>query len=262
MTRILGIINVNEDSFYPGSRTTADGAALKAAQLLAEGADILDIGACSTRPGAGSISEREEWKRLEPALKNIRKAFPKAEVSVDTFRSGIVRKAYDTIGPFMVNDISAGNLDDDMLATVGRLKLPYIAMHMRGTPVTMAALARYDDVVASVKAYFWEFAGRADDAGITDWILDPGFGFAKNARQNFQLLSRLGELSVLGRPILVGLSRKSMIYKTLDITAEESLPATQVLQFKALEEGASYLRVHDVAEAVRTVKLYNHLYNA
>lgn len=259
MIQILGIININEDSFYEGSRTTADGATLKAAQLLSEGADILDIGAVSTRPGATLPSEREEWKRLQPALESVRKAFPSARISIDTFRSGIVKKAFDVAGPVIVNDISAGNLDKEMLGLVGSLGLQYIAMHMRGTPLTMMALTRYDDVVSAVKGYFWEFSAKARDNGIEDWILDPGFGFAKTSAQSFELLRRLPELLDLGRPILAGLSRKSMIYKTLDIRPEDALPGTQVLNFKALEGGATWLRVHDVAEARRTVKLFESL---
>lgn len=259
MISVLGIINVNEDSFYPASRTTADGAVLRAAQLLSEGANILDIGAASTRPGAGLLTEREEWKRLEDALKGIRKAFPDAVISIDTYNSGTIRRAYDLIGPVIVNDISAGMLDPKMLSVVGSLGLRYIAMHMRGTPRTMMAMTSYDDVVSAVKGYFWEFSAKAQDAGITDWILDPGFGFAKTVRQNYELLSRLSELHDLGRPILAGLSRKSMIWKLLEITPEEALPATQVLNYKALEGGATLLRVHDVAETIRTVKVFEAL---
>ncbi|MBO4585970.1 MAG: dihydropteroate synthase [Bacteroidales bacterium] len=260
MIKVLGIINVNEDSFYPASRTTADGAVLRAAQLLAEGADYLDIGAASTRPGAGLLNEREEWKRLEPALLKIRHALPQARISIDTYNSGIVRRAYDAIGPIMVNDISAGALDNKMLSVVGKLGLEYIAMHMRGTPMTMMALTNYDDVVSAVKGYFWEFSVKAEEAGIKDWILDPGFGFAKTIKQNYELLTRIGELRDLGRPILAGLSRKSMIYKALEITPEEALPATQILNYKALEGGATWLRVHDVAETVRTIKVYELLH--
>jgi dihydropteroate synthase len=259
MITVLGIINVNEDSFFPGSRTTAEGAALRAAQMLSEGADIIDIGTASTRPGAGLMSEREEWKRLEPALLSIRKAFPRATLSIDTYNSGTIRKAYDSIGPVIVNDISAGALDKGMLPLVGKLGLRYIAMHMRGTPMTMMGMTQYDDVVTAVKGYFWEFSGKARDNGIEDWILDPGFGFAKTVRQNYQLLSRLHELKDIGRPILAGVSRKSMIYKPLEITPEEALPATQVVHYKALEEGATLLRVHDVAEARRTVKLFESI---
>ncbi|MBQ9654304.1 MAG: dihydropteroate synthase [Bacteroidales bacterium] len=257
MIKVLGIININEDSFYKGSRTTAEGATLRAAQLITEGADILDIGAVSTRPGATLPSEREEWKRLQPALESIRKAFPDVAISIDTFRAGIVKRACDAAGPVIVNDISAGNLDGTMLKTAGELGLQYIAMHMRGTPLTMMALTNYEDVVAAVKGYFWEFSAKADDNGIKDWVLDPGFGFAKTSAQSFELLRRLPELLDLGRPILAGLSRKSMIYKTLDITPEEALTGTQVLNFKALEGGATWLRVHDVAETVRTVKLFH-----
>ena len=227
MIKVLGIININEDSFYKGSRTTAEGATLRAAKLLSEGADVLDIGAVSTRPGATLPSEREEWKRLQPALESIRKAFPEAAISIDTFRSGIVKRACDVAGPVIVNDISAGNLDGSMLRTAGGMGLQYIAMHMRGTPLTMMALTNYEDIVTAVKGYFWEFSAKAEDNGIKDWILDPGFGFAKTTQQSF-----------------------------VDITPEEALPGTQVLNFKALEGGATWLRVHDVAEAVRTVKLF------
>jgi dihydropteroate synthase len=179
---------------------------------------------------------------------------------VDTFRAEIVRRTYDTIGPFLVNDISAGELDPEMLETVGRLGLPYVAMHMRGTPETMQSLTDYDDVVAEVIRYFKEFSAKAQGSGIKEWILDPGFGFAKTIEQNYELLGRLGEVSAaFPQEILVGLSRKSMIYKVLGITPEEAMPATQVLNFAALQGGATWLRVHDVAPAVQTAKLYNRL---
>ena len=177
-------------------------------------------------------------------------------ISVDTYRAEIVERVFDLIGPFIVNDISAGGLDAKMLETVGRLGLPYIAMHMRGTPQNMQEFTQYTDLVGEVKAYFREFDLKAQDAGITDWLLDPGFGFAKTLEQNYELLNRLDELQELHRPILVGVSRKSMIYKLLGISPEESLSATQVVHFAALERGASWLRVHDVAPAVQTARLY------
>ena len=177
-------------------------------------------------------------------------------ISIDTFRAEIVRRTYDTIGPFLVNDISAGEMDPEMLSTVGRLGLPYVAMHMRGTPETMQSLTDYDDVVAEVIRYFKAFEKKAADAGIREWILDPGFGFAKTVEQNYQLLGRLDEVKeAFSQEILVGLSRKSMIYKVLGITPEEAMPATQVLNFAALERGATWLRVHDVVPAVQTARI-------
>jgi dihydropteroate synthase len=184
-------------------------------------------------------------------------------VSIDTFRAEIVRRTYDTIGPFLVNDISAGEMDPEMLETAGRLGLPYVAMHMRGTPETMQSLTDYEDVVAEVIRYFKEFSLKAADAGIREWILDPGFGFAKTVEQNYELLNRLSEVSeAFPQEILVGLSRKSMIYKLLDITPEEAMPETQVLDFAALERGATWLRVHDVVPAVHTARLYSTMYTS
>ena len=259
----MGIINVNGDSFYAASRAAgAEAAVERAGCLLEEGADILDLGACSTRPGAEQPSEKEEWRRLKPALEAIRKAFPKAKISVDTYRAGIVERTHDAIGPFLVNDISAGQMDARMLPLVGRLGLPYVAMHMRGTPETMQQFTEYTDITEDVKAYFEAFAAKADDNGIRDWILDPGFGFAKTVEQNYELLRNLDRLQALGRPVLVGLSRKSMIYKPLGITPEEALAPTQVLHFVAMEKGADILRVHDVASAVNTVKLYSTMYTS
>ena len=263
MAEIMGIINLNEDSFYAASRVKADEAVERARVMLQEGADILDLGACSTRPGSRPPLPAEEWRRLEPALKAIREAFPKARLSVDTYRASVVERTFDTIGPFLVNDISAGHLDKEMLKTVGRLGLPYAAMHMRGTPETMQRLTNYEtDITRAVSSYFQAFAREADENGIADWILDPGFGFAKTVEQNYELLRNMDKLKSFGRRILVGVSRKSMIYKPLGITPEEALAPTQVLHFVALEKGADILRVHDVAEAVRTVRLYSTMYTS
>ncbi len=262
MAEIMGIINFTADSFYGPSRTVAAEAAERAGSMLAEGADILDLGACSTRPGSAQPSAEEEWSRLEPGLKAIRKAFPEAQISVDTYRADVVWKAYEAIGPFLVNDISAGKLDAQMLPLVGRLGLPYVAMHMRGTPEDMQNRTGYQDITAEVTAYFEDFAEKAAQYGIQDWILDPGFGFAKTVEQNYELLRNLDRFTALGRPVLVGLSRKSMVYKPLGITPEEALAPTQVLQFAALERGAHILRVHDVAEAVRTARLYSTMYTS
>jgi dihydropteroate synthase len=254
----MGILNLNEDSFFAASRTKANEVAARAARLFEEGADVIDLGACSTRPGSTQPDVEEEWKRLLPALTQVN-----GPVSVDTFRAEIVRRTYDTIGPFLVNDISAGHMDPEMLETVGRLGLPYVAMHMRGTPENMQQLTDYTDIVNDIEAYFREFAQKAEEAGIKEWILDPGFGFAKTIEQNYELMRRMNELKeAFPQEILVGVSRKSMAYKVLGITPEEAMPATQVLNFAALERGATWLRVHDVAPAVQTAQLYSTMYTS
>ena len=248
--KVMGIINLTPDSYYAPSR--------HALSQLETGADIIDVGAVSTRPGAAEVPEDEEWKRLEPFLKN----FPEGTaLSVDTFRSGIVERIADLLGrTFMVNDISAGEDDPAMLGTVARLGLEYVAMHKRGTPATMSSMCGYQGgVTDAVVSYFRDFTTRAEDAGVSDWVLDPGFGFAKTVSQSYQLLHDLGEFCQFGRRILVGISRKSMVYKPLGITPEESLPATQALHMEALMRGADILRVHDVEEARRTIALYRML---
>lgn len=260
--RIMGIVNLTADSYYAPSRLLGAGRERlteRVGEMVAEGMDILDLGACSTRPGSEPVGPDVEWARLEPALEAVREAFPDLAISIDTYWSSVVRKAFDRIGPFLVNDISAGEDDPDMLPAVGALGLPYVAMHKRGTPATMQALTDYDDVVSDVLRYFEAFAERAAAHGIHDWILDPGFGFAKTVEQNYRLLDGLGAFRALARPILVGLSRKSMIYKPLGITPEEALPATQALHLAALERGASILRVHDVHAARETATLYEML---
>ena len=255
---ILGIVNLTDDSYFAPSRVRETDALLaRVGTMLAEGADRIELGACSTRPGAQPVGADEEWRRLEPALQAIRGAFPQARVSIDTYWASVVERAHDCIGPFLVNDISAGAYDQAMLPLVGRLGLPYIAMHLRGTPETMQSLTDYPrGVTAEVLKYFRAFSKRAAKAGVTDWILDPGFGFAKTVEQNWTLLEELDRLQVLQMPILVGLSRKSMIYKRFGITPEEALPATQVAHLMALQRGATWLRVHDVAEARRTVEVF------
>lgn len=257
---IMGIVNLTDDSYFAQSRCAGVEQTLeRVGRMIEEGATIIDIGACSTRPGAEIIGAEQEWDRLSAVLPQIRKTFPDVAISVDTFWSEVVSKAYDQIGEFIVNDISAGEDDPRMLPLVGALGLKYVAMHKRGTPKTMQTLADYDNVTESVLTYFKEFSKKAAQNGIIDWVLDPGFGFAKTVDQNYQLLSQLDRLAVLDKPVLVGVSRKSMIYKYFGITPEESLPATQVLHLKALQQGASVLRVHDVAEAARTVALYRIL---
>ena len=264
--KIMGIVNLTDDSYFAESRCVSVEAALdRVAQMIREGVDIVDIGACSTRPGSSPVGEAEEWKRLEPVLLAIRDRFSDLTISVDTYWSSIVKNAYNLIGDFIVNDISAGEDDPEMLATVGDLGLTYVAMHKRGTPVEMQSLTDYNDVVAEVMEYFREFSEKAASAGITNWILDPGFGFSKTMEQNWELLRNLHSFKDIRDadgntpPLLVGVSRKSMIYKLLNITPEESLPATQVAHLAALMAGADILRVHDVAAAVQTVRLYTNL---
>lgn len=260
--RIMGIVNITGDSFFAGSRMLASDGRLDEAVfrrrvegMLGEGADILDFGACSTRPGSESVSEEEEWSRLEPALRIIAWEYPGICLSVDTFRPGIVRKVYDLVGGFIVNDISGGC--DAMWELLGELKVPYVAMHMRGTPATMSGLTDYPyGVTAAVMDFFEGIRTKAEEHGVEDWILDPGFGFAKTVEQNWQLLREMSVFQTFGRPVLAGLSRKSFLYKPLGITPEEALPATMAANFMALRNGADILRVHDVKEARETVRLY------
>ena len=260
--RIMGIVNITGDSFFAGSRMLASDGRLDEAVfrrrvegMLGEGADILDFGACSTRPGSESVSEEEEWSRLEPALRIIAWEYPGICLSVDTFRPGIVRKVYDLVGGFIVNDISGGC--GAMWELLGELKVPYVAMHMRGTPATMSGLTDYPDgVTAAVMDFFEGIRAKAEEHGVEDWILDPGFGFAKTVEQNWQLLREMSVFQTFGRPVLAGLSRKSFLYKPLGITPEEALPATMAANFMALRNGADILRVHDVKEAREAVRLY------
>ena len=263
---IMGIVNLTDDSYFSESRCAGIDAALaRIALLLDEGADIIDIGACSTRPGSVPVGEEQEWIRLEPVLREINSTFPGIRVSIDTYWASVVRNAYDLIGDFIVNDISAGEDDPEMLSLVGRLGLKYIAMHKRGDSLTMQGMTDYQDVTAEVAGYFRDFARIAAEKGISDWVLDPGFGFAKNIDQNYTLLRELSRLKEIlsadgiSPDILVGVSRKSMIYKHFNILPQDSLPATQVLHLAALQNGADILRVHDVAETVRTVALYKLL---
>lgn len=247
--QIMAILNLNQDSYFAPSRYNMS--------VLESGADIVDIGAVSTRPGADSVPEQEEWSRLEPVLKLVD---PSVRLSIDTTDSVIVRRAADLLGrSFIVNDISAGEDDPSMLETVASLGLGYVAMHKRGTPATMQTLCDYDDVVADVRQFFCRFAAIATSAGVEDWILDPGFGFAKTVEQNYELLRSLDTFSSLGHPVLVGISRKSFIYKPLGIGPEEALTATQALHLAALERGADILRVHDVEAARQTIRLYKEL---
>ena len=262
--KIMGIVNLTDDSYFADSRCDDVQSAINRIEtMICEGADIIDIGACSTRPGSLPVGEEEEWARLEPVLKAVRARWPELVLSIDTYWSSVVRKSHEILGKFIVNDISAGTMDPAMLSVVGELGLTYIAMHMRGTPENMQDNTDYEDMLQEIVKYFEDFSIRAEKAGVREWILDPGFGFAKTVDQNYTLLSGLGSLkadySGCSPDILVGVSRKSMIYKILGITPEESLPATQVLHLVALSRGADILRVHDVKEAVQTVVLYRKL---
>lgn len=265
--RIMGILNITDDSFYEESRLlrvdgTLDEIALryKIRQMLLSGVDIIDVGACSTRPGSKGVGADAEWARLSAALPVIKEEAPKTLISIDTYHASVVEKVYSLIGTFMVNDISAGRMDKKMLGAVGQRGLPYIAMHMRGTPETMAGLTDYkDSIVNEVKNFFMDFAFKADAAGIKDWYLDPGFGFAKTISQNYTLMQHLDILQELLRPIVVGISRKSMIYNLLGQTPDDVLAPTQALHMAALERGASILRVHDVGAARHTLVLYKKL---
>lgn len=257
--KIMGVINITPDSFYTGSQKQTMTAILKEAEkMLTEGATFLDIGGYSSRPGAVDITEKEELERVLQPIGQIAREFPKAYVSVDTFRSEVARASAEE-GAHIVNDISAGELDPEMMPTVGKLGVPYIAMHMRGTPQTMTQLTYYDDLLKEVVGYFSKKIVQARNFGIKDVLIDPGLGFAKTVEQNFYLLDRVDYLKNLGVPILIGVSRKSMIYKILNINAADSLNGTTVLNTVALLKGVSILRVHDVKEAVEAVKLINQL---
>ncbi len=255
----MGIINVTPDSFFTGSRKTGLAEILRTSEnMLKEGATFLDVGGYSSRPGAEDISEDDEIDRVIQPIEAIRKEFPNAIISVDTFRSKVAKNAVE-FGADIVNDISGGNLDENMLAMVAELGVPYIAMHMKGNPQTMKELTEYDDLLKDVLKYFSSILNRCNQLGIKDVLIDPGFGFAKTAKQSFEIMKKLDHLHYLGRPLLVGVSRKSMIYRTLNLTAEEALNGTTVLNTVALLKGAAILRVHDVKEANEAVELLNHL---
>lgn len=255
----MGILNVTPDSFYAGSRVQEEEQLLLLAQqMVKDGADILDIGGYSTRPGAEDISPAQEIKRVVSAIKFIKQALPNTLISIDTFRSSVATKAIEA-GASLINDVSGGNLDPLMFETVAALKVPYILMHMRGTPQTMKSLAQYANVVTEVYQELRAKLSQLHQLGVTDVIIDPGFGFAKTIEHNFSLLKNLSYFQALGQPVLAGLSRKSMIYKTLDITPENALNGTTALHMIALHQGASLLRVHDVKAAKECVLLHQRL---
>jgi dihydropteroate synthase len=258
--KVMGIINVTPDSFYTGSRYGTGKEIINAAtKMISEGADILDIGGYSSRPGAGDITPLEEWDRVSAALGIITRELPEAVLSIDTFRSEIAGRAVVEYGAAMINDISGGELDREMFSVVARLNVPYILMHMRGDPRTMQHNTEYDDVVADILRWFAPKIVSLRAAGVKDIIIDPGFGFSKTVSQNFEMLKRLREFSVAGLPLLAGLSRKTTVWKTLGVSAEDALNGTTVLNTAALLNGADILRVHDVREAVEAVKLVSRL---
>ena len=252
----MGIVNVTPNSFYAQSRCMTEAALIERVQQLAgDGAGCIDVGGCSTRPGFPVATEAEEYQRLAYALKIIRTRFPDLPLSVDTFRAGVVQRLYEQYGAFIVNDISAGEDDAAMTATVARLQLPYIIMHKRGNPQTMQRLTDYTDVVTEVKAYLRQRLAELYAQGVAQVIIDPGFGFAKTVEQNYALLRSLREFTTLGAPLLAGLSRKSLLWKSLRSTPEEMLCATSAVHLYALLHGANIIRVHDVKEARQMVAL-------
>lgn len=260
---VVAILNITPDSFVPSTRLL--GASLsdeervlaQAERALEEGAAILDVGGYSTRPGAAEVSEEEEWRRVAMALAAIRRRFPEAVVSVDTFRPEVARRAVDEYEADIINDISGGC--EEMYAAVAERHVPYVLMHMRGTPKTMQQMTDYEDIMSEMIAFFQSRIDRLHRMGVADVIVDPGFGFAKTVAQNYEVLRRMQEFEALGCPLLAGLSRKSMFYKPLGITPEEALNATTAANMLALERGANILRVHDVRAAVETVEVYVNL---
>lgn len=256
--QVMGILNVTPDSFYDGSRCPdAHTVSQRVTTLLEEGADIIDVGGYSSRPGCADVSVDEEKRRLAIAFEAIHRQAPDTIVSVDTFRAEVARWSVEEWGVHIINDISGGEMDDNMFATVARLQVPYIMMHMRGTPETMMhdRYLHYNDVVADVLQYFSVKIAHLVSMGVNDIILDPGLGFSKSLDDNYRLMQHLDEFTHIGLPLLVGISRKSMIYKLLDITPAESLNGTTALNVMALLGGANILRVHDVRQAVEAVKL-------
>lgn len=257
--KVMGILNITPDSFYDGgAHKNEKDILLHVENMLKEGATFIDVGAYSSKPNADDVSENDELNRIIPVISLILKEFPETLLSIDTFRSNIAKQGVEA-GACMINDISAGKLDDNMLQTVADLHVPYIMMHMRGNPKTMQQQTEYDNLAKDILFYFSERIAAAKALGIVDLIVDPGFGFAKNLEQNFELLNKLELFKMIEKPLLVGVSRKSMIYKTLETSANEALNGTSVLNTIALQKGASILRVHDVKEAMECIKLVESL---
>ena len=260
--KVMGVLNITPDSFYDGGKYKDEASILKQTEkLLSEGATFIDLGAYSSRPNAPNISEEEELRRILPVVDLLINDFPDVYLSIDTFRSKVARRCLEN-GAAMINDISAGNLDPKMMATISEFKVPYVMMHMKGNPQNMMQQIQYDKLLEDVLYYLSEKVALAKSFGINDIILDPGFGFAKNTFQSFTILKHLNLFKTFGLPILVGLSRKSMIYKTLGTSSNEALNGTTVLNTYALTQGANILRVHDVKEAVECIELLEVLKQA
>ena len=260
--KIMGILNVTPDSFYDGGRFTEEASMLKQVEkMLEEGATFIDLGAYSSRPGAKDISEEEELQRIEPMATSILNRFPEILLSIDTFRSSVARNCLEA-GVSIINDISGGDLDPGMMKTMSEFRAPYIMMHMKGTPQTMTENTSYIDLITDIRFALSEKIEKARKLKINDIILDPGFGFSKTLSQNFKILKHLDLFNVFEVPVLVGLSRKSMIYKTLETDAEGALNGTTALHMYALKQGASILRVHDVKEAMECIRLFNEIKEA
>lgn len=258
--RVMTIINITPDSFYDGSRCfTEEQIERKVLAALDEGADMFDVGGYSSRPAADDVAIEEEIRRIARAMKVIRRVAPATAVSIDSFRAEVIRRTVDEFGDCIVNDISAGELDPKMIATVAELQLPYVAMHMRGRPTTMQEMTSYSDVVEEVREYFIRKIEQLRLAGIGDIVIDAGFGFAKSLDQNYELMRGLHRLTDLGAPLLVGISRKSMIYKLLGCTPDKALNGTTALHLEALRQGAKILRVHDTREAKEVITIFNKL---
>lgn len=256
--RVMGILNITPDSFYSGSRFSATDDALRQAEkMLSEGADFLDVGGYSTRPGAAEVTEMEEVNRVRPVVAALAQRFPQAVISVDTFRASVAKVAVSE-GAHLINDVSGGQADAAMFATAGALGVPYILMHSRGTPQTMQQLTHYEDIFTELMFFFQERILQLQRLGCRDIIIDPGFGFAKTIEQNYALLNNLSVFHQLGKPVLAGVSRKSMIWKKLGITPEEALNGTTALNTVALLQGAQILRVHDVKPAAEIIRLLSN----
>jgi len=257
--KIMGILNITPNSFYDGGKYSSENnAILQVEKMLKEGATFIDIGAYSSKPNAEFVSEEEELIRIIPIVKSILKEFPETLLSIDTFRSSVAQECINN-GAALINDISAGSLDEKMMEVIASNNIPYIMMHLRGTPQTMQSQTNYEHLINEILTYFSDKISKARSLGISDIIIDPGFGFAKTTDQNYELLSNLELFKILELPILAGVSRKSMIYKTLNINPEEALNGTTVLNTIAVTKGATILRVHDVKEAIECVKLYKKL---
>ena len=257
--KVMGILNVTPNSFYDGGKHSDEKSVLSQVEnMLLEGATFIDIGAYSSKPSAEFVSESEEISRLVPMIQLVLKHFPETLISIDTFRANVANAAIEN-GACMINDISAGGLDDKMMQTVAQLQVPYVMMHMKGNPQTMQSLAQYENITKEMLLYFSEKVAQARSFGINDLIIDPGFGFAKTTEQNFEVMNNLELFQILELPMLVGVSRKSMIYKTLETEPDFALNGTTVLNTIALQKGANILRVHDVKEAMETIKLVSQL---